>query len=643
MQTAPDNRRILETTDREMDTHMTLDFHNLGGEPRGDRSIMPSNDVPHSVVKPNHAVVAFLFALVVASILALPTVGSAADRTTCFLPIGIDSPISDSAPAASPPISGDAAILKSGVSPTEAFRLGPTSRGGDLDWWRYLEVWRAHHEDPEATAIRRWLTIPQNDEVQVTIRRGRVSPKFLPWRAASFVVVQTPHFEILSRADAKTSNRVARDLERFYWTWTQMFFPLWTGRDQAAIGLANWNPTTESVDDYLSKNATSRLTLRRRHRVVLLPDERSYQMTISHPQIAAGRPSTIAASAGFYSDTLSASFFFPQDDTSGMAHETCHQLFEEASDHARSRTTSLNTKDFWLVEGIAGHFESIQTSNRLACVGGWDSPRLQYARYQTLIAQQPIASIAELQGDRREVQRRSDLARWYSHSILQTHFAIDHPSRRPQRSQVYQTLAKIYGVDVSDFACLKQPSDTSRADNDRIDRFLMIDDDHLNDHPIPGSTTAICLAGCEVSLDGWKTIPPLPLVHWFDASRTPIDDAQVSRILVKSSELDQLSLEATKITSNARDTLGRARKLRELDLSWTAIDDSVIESLTADKTIETIWLTGTGVTDASISKLSNCPNLQTIDVQRTRITDTGLKQLQTAIPGLDLNPLQLTP
>ncbi|EMI53727.1 putative secreted protein [Rhodopirellula sallentina SM41] len=585
----------------------------------------------------------------------------AADRTRCFLPIDADEdsattpadadhlaaaenlpPADQLSPTAnlSPT---DRAIMASGVSPTEAFGIDQSSQGSDTDWLRYLAVWNAHCQTPQSQSIRRWLGLPQNGDVQITSRRGRVSPKFLPWRAGSFAVVQTPHFEILTRADRETSHHVARDLERFYWTWTQMFFPLWTGRDQVAIRLSDWNPQTESADDFLSRNASSRLSLRQRHRVVLLPDERSYQMTISHSQIAAGRPSTVAASAGFYSDSLETSFFFPQEDTSGMAHETCHQLFQEASDRKRSRRITLDTDEFWLVEGIAGHFESIQMGDRLACIGGWDSNRLQFARYQTLIARQPIASVTELRGNRLAIQRRSDLSRWYSYAILQTHCAIDAGQRPAMRAQVYRLLADIYNVDITDFPCLRDQGDDVSFDNSRVDRFLRVDDKHLIAHPIPGAATAICLSGCEVTQEGWKTLPTLPNVRWFDASRTPIDDEQVQRIIGDAASLDQLSLEATKITTGIGSTLAKANRLRELDLSWTAIDDTTIRSIVADSVIETLWLTGTGATDAAIGKLTQFKNLQTTDVQRTRISDSGLQRLRSAIPNLDLNPLQLAP
>lgn len=560
---------------------------------------------------------------------------TAADRSKCYLPAS-----STSIPPQANSFA-DTAIAQSGLFPTEAFRIEASSQGGDGDWSRYLALWRGHHDAPDSPAIRRWLGLPLTSEVQMTARKGRTSPRFLPWKAASFAVVQTPHFEIITRAGELDSKQVARDLERIYWVWTQLYFPLWTGRDPTAVSLSDWDPESTTADEFLSQHASSRLSLRQRHQVVLLPDERSYQLTVSFPQIAAGSSATIAASTGFYSDTLSTSFFYPQAERSSIAHEVCHQLFEEATDRRRSGATTATTKNFWLVEGIAGHFESLQYGERLASVGGWDSNRLQYARYQTLIARQPVFSIEDLRGNRTDIQRRSDLAEWYSQSILHTHLALDSDPSTPGRGRILAMLAEVYGVDVTDFASLRVADRVTNEREPRADFFLKVSDKELRTNPITGDATAICLAACEISDLGWETLPPLPQVSWFDASRTAISDAVVQRLLVQPAQIEQLSLEATKISPVIGSLIADAAALRELDLSWTAIDDSVVKSLEKCPLLETVWLTGTPITDAAIDSLSSLPKLITIDVQRTQITDAGLLRLKARRPEIEINPLQL--
>lgn len=573
------------------------------------------------------------------------------DRTKCFLPyhkanlvvsrseestqthqklINLDRP--------------DQSIRQAGVLPTEALGINDSATDGDQSWWRYLEAWKGLSSNGDI-AIHRWLGLPLSDEVNISVRRGRTSPRFLPWRAGSFVVVQTPHFEILSRADTEASERVARDVERLYWVWTQMYFPLWFGRDQIQVAMGDWDPDSMKVTEYFSRKTSMRLSSRTRHRIVLLPDAQTYHLTVSSPQVAAGANAAITASEGFYSDTLATSFFYPREDLSSLAHEITHQLFEEATDRPRRTKTAATTTDFWLIEGIAGHFESFHPGRTMASIGGWDSNRLQYARYQTLIAGQPIADVSELAGNRAAVQRMPNLSRWYSQSILHTHHALDvglQTGNRSSRAAILRRLAKVYHVDVTDFPSLNasvvEQSDPNPAD---VIRFLTVDDLTIENCPTHGDLISLCLAGCPVTDAGWSLIPSQKRIEWFDGSRTPITDEQAQRILSTGSNLRQLSLEATKVTPEIGAWMAGHRGLQELDVSWTSIDDAFIESLIDCNEIQTLWLTGTTITDASLNHLLKLPDLKTIDVQRTKITEAGRQRLKIAFPQLELDPLVL--
>ncbi|WP_146579056.1 leucine-rich repeat domain-containing protein [Neorhodopirellula pilleata] len=582
-----------------------------------------------------------------------PRMVDAVDRTKCILPQAVSQVIladrgdQDWKQKIVEKSLPNRPITRAGVLPTDALGIGDRSTGGDLDWHRYMAVWQADHND---LAVRRWLGLPVQDEVQVATRRGRVSPRFLPWMPGSFVVLQTPHFEILSRADAESSQRIARDVERLYWVWTQMYFPMWAGRDQVAVVMDDWDPSQLSVAEHLSRQANQRLSSQTRHRIVLLPDAKTYQLTVSNPQIAAGASANVAASEGFYSDTLATSFFYPQENLSSLAHEIAHQLFEEATDRPRRTRTAGTTKDFWLIEGIAGHFESFHAGFSLASVGGWQSDRLQYVRYQTLIAQQLIAPIEELVGNRAAIQTHGDLSRWYSQSILQTHYAMDTfaaspdqgaPPKSLHRPSLLKRLADIYRVDVSDFPTLQSADPTWTAD--RIDRFLLVDDAVIESNPAYDDATSLCLAGCDVTDAGWALIPPMPRVRWFDASRTPISSRQTRRILDGADRIEQLSLEATQIDNNVIEIVARQKRLRELDVSWTPIDDTFAAGLAACPSIETVWLTGTKVSDATLSVLAKLPDLKTVDVQRTAVSDSGITTLRQSHPDWEINPLNLAP
>lgn len=571
------------------------------------------------------------------------------DRTRCFLPTEVDASPMPSEGNSSREVTAetkrrthesDRPIEAAGVLPTDAVGVDAQSIGGDRSWYRYMEIWKSGLTD---TSIRRWFGFPVQDEVQITTRRGRSSPRFVLWAPGSFVVLQTPHFEILSRADANDSERIARDVERLYWVWTQMFFPMWSQRDQVGITTNEWEPDQMPLAEYFSGKGTPRLSSRGRHRVVLLPDAKTYQLTISNPSINAGASSNVLASQGFYSDTLSTSFFYPQESLASLAHEITHQLFEEATDRSRRTQTTATTKDFWLIEGIAGYFESFHAGVQLASLGGWQSDRLQFVRYENLIAGQPIVVLDALMGNRLAIQRRDRLSQWYSQSILHTHFAMDSfadgSRRASRRASLLKRIADVYRVDVSDFPSLNSADPT--WSDDAMHRFLRVDDLTITENPPYADAVSLCLAGCEVTETGWRSIPPLPLVKWFDGSRTPLTGEQATRILSQSTQIEQLSLEATKVNHEIASTIANQKQLRELDLSWTAVDDATIARLRECPLIETLWLTGTAISDESMDTLASLVHLKTIDVQRTRITESGLDQLRKSMPNLEINPLEL--
>ena len=473
-------------------------------------------------------------------------------------------------------------------------------------WRTHMDLWRQFARSPSDDAIRGSLQLPPTDAPVAASLPPRRPVPALAWRAGSYQHLQTRHFNLLSRADRDQSETVAEDLERVWAVWTQVYFPLWAGR-----------------------NGDGRAT---RHTVVLLPDARRYAMTLTSPRIAAGDRRTIAASTGFYSDPLRMSFFYPQSDPDARRHELVHQLFAEATAGDR-RGQPAAGDDFWLLEGVAGHFESLATVGNLASLGGWDSPRLQYARYAAMIAGTPIDDVTQLRGNRSEVQRLGDPAVWYRDAITRVH-ALAHG---PDESRIWllDRLATIYGVpDWRSAAGLGEPAGKP-VDQD-LRAFLSVQDTQLSD-PTTQTRPAICLAGMPLSAAGLASLRTGRPLRWLDVSRLPADDAMVARWLRGSPAVEQLSLEATLITSAIGPAIAATGPLRSLDVSWTAVGDDFTTSLTPLRQLDTLYLTGTAITDSSVPTLAGLTQLTTLDVQRTGITDAGTARL--ARPGLTLNPL----
>ncbi|WP_236625803.1 leucine-rich repeat domain-containing protein [Rhodopirellula baltica] len=562
--------------------------------------------------------------------------GDSIDRVTAFIPL----------PAAADPIAlskPDSAGTPLFLTPDVAARSDSPNAADEI-WSAYIDLWKAHHADPSQAELRTLFGLPTGADVLITQRRGRVAPSELQWRPGSFRVWQTDHFEILSQADDVESRRVAESLEREYWVWTQVFFPIWAGRDQVALVTNDWNRQSTTADAHLkSLSSPARIKHGQRHRVVLLSDAESYRATVASA-FQNTDSNAVAASTGFYSDTLRLSFFFPQQDLSSLHHEVCHQLFTEASANAsRRRPTrgqlfaTATTKDFWLVEGIAGYFESLRYEQSLAYVGGWESPRLQLARYQALIGGVPIASLGNLQGIRDDIQSKPDLARWYSQASLRTHFLMDSAGPSVRRSLI-KRLADLYSPSKK-AAEVDPPATAAEINPAGILRSLRVDDAHISQNPVKGDLSTLCLAGCEVTREGLSKQKPISGLTWCDLSRLPITDVDVRRLVADTNRMDQLSLEATGVSNEIVPLFRGATQLRELDLSYTAIDDTAVQSIPSS--VETLWLTGTNLTDQAIDTLAALPRLQTIDIQRTKITEQGLQRFRQAKPNCQLNPLNI--
>ncbi|KAA1261789.1 hypothetical protein LF1_43490 [Rubripirellula obstinata] len=546
------------------------------------------------------------------------------DRTTCYFPLSVDSSQSDTLQR----------------RPTTPDQLYPDA---SLGWKHYLRLWKDLQKDPANESLRRYLgfatsktpasktpssktpTSKTNDQ-DVRIRRGRSAPAWLAWKPGSYRQVETSHFTIYSRADRQVSTNVARSLEQCYWVWTQMFFPLWEAAPQVSGHLERLK-ADQSLDSFLQLSS-KRITIRRRLTVVLFSDAQQYVDALGKDNPG------ISQSTGFYSDNRRTTFLIGQPlDLPTLRHELVHQLFREAT---RSGLDEQSERDFWLVEGIAGYFESFSgQADGSVTLGGWDSPRLQFARYRVL-ANRDTMPIEELRRDGRlSAQSRTDLPRWYAHAIARTHQLLD-GGNSESRKWIYQKLAELYKID----AGLGVPNNTIPIDKP-LTNFLKVSDADLKSNPPTRSLTKLCLTRCDLTSAGLATLPVSDRLNWLDLSYVPIKNSDVARLLPQPQSLQQLSLEATGVDDEMSDWLRRAKALREVDLSWTQTGDQVIESLSNAKSISTLWMTGSKVSDASVDAISQMRNLNSVDLQRTDVSESGLSRLQAARNSLTVNPLQL--
>lgn len=551
-----------------------------------------------------------LVALVLLAIAAAgPRPLAAADRTTLLIPLDRDANTGD---------------LPSGVFADEA--SGDAASDG---WKAYLRLWKAHYKDPSDPMIRRFLGLPLAESFEATARRGRSAPRSLNWAPGSYAQVDTPHFVIYSHAAEAPSKQIAEDLERCYWVWTQMFFPLWEASQQVSAALGEM-PADASVQDFLKQNP-ARITVRRKLRVVLFRDAAEYAQTLS-PEVPG-----IERSTGYYDNGKQTIFLYAaeNDDAATRRHEMVHQLFREATRSGLGRSIPGDDTGFWLIEGIAGYFESLYVGEQFATVGGWDSSRLQFARFRMFSGGDRMP-MSELRKDGRiAAQQQSNIARWYAHAIAQTHQLMDGGNVR-SRQAVYQQLATRYKIK-TELPEVDVEAAFAGADKSIVE-FLSIDDAHLVDNPVLQPPQRLVLAGCRVTAQGLSQVPPAPDLVWLDLANTPIGNADVLRLAPNPASIEQLRLEATQVDAGLVDWLRKATNLRELDLSSTRVDDSMVEAFAAAGQLSLLWLTGTDVTDNSIDRIAKLANLEMVDLQQTKITNAGIARLRAARPNLQINP-----
>lgn len=529
----------------------------------------------------------------------------AADRTTLLIPQAAD---------ASPVIPAGARL------PAAAF--GAEASPG---WRAYQRLWEAHYADPADRPIRRLLGLSLSGGEEVRQRGGRSAPSWLAWPRGSYTQIETPHFVIYSRAEAAAGHQVATDLERCYWAWTQMFFPFWESRPQFEAAFAGWSPD-ESISQFLAHRSL-RLPAGDKLRVVLFRDAAEYQRAVDVPGAE--------QSTGFYSDGRQTTFLYPQqpDDPATRRHELVHQLFREATSSRLGPALPGEASGFWLVEGIAGYFESLHFDSGCAVVGGWDAPRLQFARFRFFVAGDRLPLVELARDGRLAAQSRSDLARWYAHAIVHTHWLLDGGDPQTRR-WVYRRLAELYRIDPQSVPVGGPPP----AD-EAVLPFLSVSDEHLRDNPITRELTDLCLAGCQVTAAGVNRIPASRQLRRLVLTGQPLDVAAVQRLVAEPSSLQQLSLEGTAIDNGIADLLRRADQLRELDLSNTPIDDAIVAAIAGAHQLTTLWLTGTRVSDQAVATIARLPALRRVDLQQTAVTERGLARLQELRPDLDINPL----
>jgi hypothetical protein len=435
----------------------------------------------------------------------------------------------------------------------------------------------------------------------------------LGWTAGSYVRIETPHFKILSQGPSKAAAELADLCEETYCAWLQLFVECWCPPGSQVSNAAAPRPSFQ---------------------IVLFKNRQDYVQKLRSIE------PKIEASTGYYSPHRRTSYFYWGDDRSQptLRHELTHQFFHLLNPGA---VDLEQVPAIWAIEGVAMYMESMAVEPGLGMdaidVGGWDSPRLQAARYRRLHDETWIPWDEFRSGTARQWKHREDLPAWYSQAAGLTHLWMDGPGER--RNQFLRYLQSVY-AGRTDPSLLESATD-QRTLVGQYDQFMMVPPDRVRTRLPYASRNEIALP--RTNIDSMALTPwsgPMRRLEWLDLSFTKVDD----RLWISPPRSDvrggndgsgsgqwdclRLNLESTAVTDASMETIAKMPRLSELDLSHCKITDAGLAGLRGHRTLKTLWLTGTQVTDESIELLKGLRALEFVQVDQTSITAEAMQRLR---------------
>jgi hypothetical protein len=194
----------------------------------------------------------------------------------------------------------------------------------------------------------KWIAAAADAQIHAAIERG--------WE------IQTENFLIRTNHSLEEGVRLAERLEKLHQVWRQMFARFHTAEGE-------WRR--------LFAGGAPREFNRRRYNVVFYRSREEYVAALKK------REPRIEQTSGIYMFDDEKAYFYADAEQRDefLFHEVTHQLFSLA----RRAAGRIGAKgNFWIVEGIACHMESLALGDDQAEVGGAETPRMQAARFRRL-------------------------------------------------------------------------------------------------------------------------------------------------------------------------------------------------------------------------------------------------------------------
>ena len=468
------------------------------------------------------------------------------------------------------------------------------------------------HEDHRHVAARKILNYSDSTVflLQPKPSRSKKRHAYTGWEANDYYRVSTPHFDIYTDSKPAVGVEIARQVEKLYSVWQQLFVEFWCD-------------TTVLAERFNGSNKP--LYARKRHQIILFSSHEEYQTFFKRQSGAT------VNSVGFYAAEQKHSFLFVSDPpkTSTWLHEVTHQLFYELGAQMKDVAADQN---IWAIEGVAMYMESLRDQGHFVTVGGFESYRLQFARYRKTVDQfyLPLQQLAALGNS--QLSSHVEIRRLYSQCVGLAHFLMDADNGK-YRKPFFDLLKKIY-TNTSTAGTLRQLSGRSFEELDvAYAEFLVVTDEHLATLRPGIRLKALCLADGQITNQGLQHLSGQRELSWLDLTRCEITDDS-SKVFAGLVNLNQLSLESTKITDKSMLVIGALPNLEELDLSLTPVGDAGVLHLQGNNKLTVLWLTGTKVSDDSERVLGTLANLELLELTSTAMSASTIQQVFNALPKL---------
>jgi hypothetical protein len=448
----------------------------------------------------------------------------------------------------------------------------------------------------------------------------KAHPKY-GWGAGKYWRHETPHYSIATSTSLKQAIDLGQKMEELHALWRQAFFSFWTNQPALEHRFGGGKEPLVKEPKKLD--------------VVLFKDREEYVGALKP-----GEPK-IELTTGIYLDKEQTVFLYAGDETRTATwyHEATHQLFQEID---RFPPEPGSKGNFWMVEGMALYMESL-TRHQISgaagspagsywTLGGWESDRLQFARYRGLSGDflMPLDKLSAM--GRKDLQASEDIRKIYSQAAGLSHFLMD------AQDGLYREPA------ISIFRALYEGRDTTGAfakvlgtSNAELDRdylaYLQVTDKDLTQLPSPERIRNLSLGRTKVSDAGLAHLTACKNLDWLDLSGTKMTDTGLAS-LKDCSAITQLFLEGTKISDDSLTLIGKLSSLEELDLSAVPITDDGLARIAMLKKLKILHLTNSPISDAGLANLKSLSSLESLETSGTKVTAGGLKTLRGTLPKL---------